>query len=85
MNWREQLVFMVFGRVMVARWVRRITTAGFIAMVIFAFSGAIEQLGYIRDRLAGPLTLCYLGLRSFALAVCSAVVGAYATHRRISR
>jgi hypothetical protein len=85
MNWREKWIFQVFGRVLVARWARRLTTAGFIAMVVFAVSAVVEQLGYVQDRVLSPLVLCCAAFVSFGMTVCAAFTGAYATRRRVSR
>lgn len=85
MSWREKWIFIVFGRVLVARWSRRVASTAFISMLVFALSAVVEQLGYVQDRLASPQALCYAALGSFALAVSAVVTGAYASHRRVPR
>lgn len=85
MTWREKWIFQTFGRVLVIRWTRRIATAGFIAMVIFAIAAVFEQMGYIQDRLASPVALAWTSGGAFVLTVVSGFTGAYAMRRGLSR
>jgi anaerobic C4-dicarboxylate transporter len=85
MTWRERWIFQTFGRVLVIRWARRIISAAFIAMVVFAVSAVVEQLGYVQDRLMSPVALAWSSGGAFIVASLAAVAGAYATRRRLSR